>query len=131
MDYHGPTRDGPRACLHDAPIDAICVECAREAVANFGRTALTAEDAIVALETLAECDQPARLTTPEGIVAVRKGKYGYDYYLAAEGDDVVVFTTRRICKGAVSRYRARLKRSAKARQEREPSLASMRREREA
>jgi hypothetical protein len=33
--YHGPTRDGPRVCLHNAPIDDDCLDCAREICKRF------------------------------------------------------------------------------------------------
>lgn len=62
--YSGPTRDGPRTCLHGAPIDTVCVDCALEVL----QTALNAsnEALIRGLEALAEVRQSARIEIEDG-----------------------------------------------------------------
>ncbi len=130
MDYHGPTRDGPRVCLHNAPIDAICVECAREALDNFDKLKPSSDALVSALETLAEMGQPARMTLGAysyiNVIKAAFDGYYYHYHLADEL--AATISTRGACMAAVSRYRASMKRSAKVRREREPSLAEMERE---
>jgi len=94
MDYHGPTRDGPSVCLHNAPIDAICVDCARETCEAYPN--LEATDALKvleALDTLAMMGQKAQLDHGR-IVAMPE--YKAMYYLITQDDGSLLKTRSRV-----------------------------------
>jgi len=89
MDYHGPTRDGPSVCLHNAPIDATCVDCARETCEDY--TNHDALKVLEALDTLAKMGQKAQLD--HGRIVAMLGEYAGMTYLITR-DDGSLFTTR-------------------------------------
>ena len=91
MDYHGPTRDGPRVCLHNAPIDATCVDCAREVCEAY--TDHDALKVLEALDTLAMMGQKAQLDQGR-IVAVPE--YKAMYYLITQDDGSLLKTRSRV-----------------------------------
>ena len=127
MTYHGPTREGPPECLHNAPIDAICLECERwalspdsptqrplrlvEALENLAlndqRAHLPLSEGAYVIVTKCECDGLPKVLTPRQRInrATVTQHCGYHYYVASIGGNLVV-ATRHMLIDAIADWQA-------------------------
>ena len=105
MAYSGPTRDGPRVCLHNAPIDATCVDCARERCEAYTshERRWPAGFIINDLDTLAKMGQTAKLV--HGRIVATERPTGIVYAIRRVGQLTTRHMTRSrsVCLKAIER----------------------------
>ena len=110
MTKHGPPRDGPNVCLHNAPIDAVCLECERWALSPDSPIQRPLR-LVEALENLALNDQRAHLPLNGGAyVVVTKCECKYaavaqhapHHYYASDENGTLVVVTRHMVRDAIA-----------------------------